>query len=369
MVKRLSLFCVTACLLVCATIASAQQCSPPSSPALVDGVGMDRASAMKDAQRMAVEQAVGTLVKSETLVENFQVVKDQIYTKSEGYAQLMQVVSEGESGGFYKIKAQFCVKMAELKNDLEALFAAKRFPRIMVVIPETHIGRKVPDPAGETEIIRKLLEKEFKVVDQKQIALIRENEQVMAAVEGDTKQAVLLGKKYGAEVIIIGEAFSEYNTEMGGMKSCRARVEGRAINVDTGEIIATNGMEASGVDVSENVAGKVALRNAGGKLADYLIDQILSRWTKDVTKGQAVTIVGTVASFGQWKALKDLLGTVSGVQGIDQRDFTNNQGELELRLQGMDAQDLADHLEGKQIKGGTIYVKKVTANRIDLKVK
>lgn len=336
-----------------------------------------RKDAIRDAQRAAVEQAVGVLVSSETFTQNFQVIKDKILTKAEGYVSKYDVIEEKQQGDLYRIKISATVKNAELKNDLDALFAAKHFPRVMVVIPETHIGAKVPDPAGETEIIKKLLEKGFKVIDQNQIKVIRDSESVHAAVNGDNSAAILLGKKFGAEVIIIGEAFSESNPEgsMGGLKSCRARVEARAINVDTAEILATDGKQAGGVDATDFAAGKTALKNAGAMLGDYLIDQILSRWTKDVTKGTAITIVVRIPGEGKYKKYKDFKGTLeklAGFQGMDERDFDADagQGELEIRIQGMSGQEVAEELDGSKTGGGfTVTVVKVTANRVDVSVK
>jgi hypothetical protein len=53
--------------------------------------GNDRAiardQAIQDALRKAVEQAVGTLVSSETMVQNFQTLNDKIYTQTQGYIQ------------------------------------------------------------------------------------------------------------------------------------------------------------------------------------------------------------------------------------------------------------------------------------------
>src|SRR5690606_9756844 len=40
-----------------------------------------RDKAVQDAQRKAVEQAVGTLVSSETVTENFQLLSDKIYSR------------------------------------------------------------------------------------------------------------------------------------------------------------------------------------------------------------------------------------------------------------------------------------------------
>lgn len=89
--------------------------------------------------------------------------------------------------------------------------AAVRKERIMVVIPEIHLGRpKVPDPAGETEIVRKLIEEGYKLVDQEQVKKIRYNDIFDKAWKGDDTGALKMARKFNAEILIVGEAFSEF---------------------------------------------------------------------------------------------------------------------------------------------------------------
>ncbi len=166
---------------------------------------------------------------------------------------------------------------ASTTNDCSHLTSASG-PKFMVVIPEIHIRRPVPDPAGETEIIRKFLEKGLNVVDQQQIENLRYDARVTNAVK-NSSAAATLGTEFGADIIIIGEAFSEFASNQGNMVSCRARVEARAIETSTGRILAANGTHAGGADISELVAGKTALRNAGSELADYFIKQICQNKT------------------------------------------------------------------------------------------
>jgi len=51
---------------------------------MVEGGRKDiaRDHAIKDALRKAVEQAVGTFIFSETVVENYEVLSDRIYSKA-----------------------------------------------------------------------------------------------------------------------------------------------------------------------------------------------------------------------------------------------------------------------------------------------
>ena len=53
--------------------------------------------------------------------------------------------------------------------------------------------------------------------------------------------AISLGKKFGADIVIYGEAFSERTGIQGKQVTCRARVEVRAVRTDDATIIAANG--------------------------------------------------------------------------------------------------------------------------------
>lgn len=54
----------------------------------VDGYGPDRASALRDAERIAVENVVGTYIDSQTMVSQGQVALDDIYAKATGFCAI-----------------------------------------------------------------------------------------------------------------------------------------------------------------------------------------------------------------------------------------------------------------------------------------
>ena len=86
-----------------------------------------------------------------------------------------------------------------------------------------------------------------------------------------------IGSKFGADIILVGEAFSEYSKSGNGMSSCRARVEVKAVMTSNARILAADGLHGAGMDVSEVIAGKTALRNAGAKVADYFLAQLCAK--------------------------------------------------------------------------------------------
>lgn len=244
--------------------------------------------------------------------------------------------------------------------------AAPTGPRFMVVIPEVHITRRVPDPAGETEIIRKFLEKGFTVVDQQQIAAIRYQEKVINAVN-NPQAAAALGVEFGADIIVIGEAFSEFAGREQNLFSCRARVEARVIQTSTGRILAANGTHAGGADISELVAGKAALRNAGSELADYFIKHICQNTSLEQgTQASVVEIQLTNVSFKQMQQFTSLLEVLPGVENV-RKQLTGNTARIQTQYNSS-AEELAAQMSNKNMSGLSFAITGLSGNKITLTV-
>ena len=147
--------------------------------------------------------------------------------------------------------------------------------RILVVVPETIILRPAaPDPAAETEIINGLLKEHYLLVDQNLITGIRYTDYVVDAYNNDSEAINYLYSKYNIDVLIIGEAFSEEIGEYEGIISFKARLEVKIIVTSNKQIIMSESVEATGLDVTSLVAGKKALKNAGKKMTPYIINAL-----------------------------------------------------------------------------------------------
>ncbi len=331
-----------------------------------------RDAAIDDALRRAVEQAVGMFLHAETLVQNGDIVKDAIYSRSKGYVRKYAILKETSDAAQFHVRIEADVSTGKLRDDLAAiglLMNRKHKPRIMVVIPEYHINGIVPDPTGETEIVKKLLEKEFKVVDPSQVAAIRYNDRVTAALKGNSSLAAAIGLAHGAEVIIIGEAFSEHaGSILGEMDSCRARIEARAVRIDTGEIIAAGSEQAAGLDITRSLAAKKALQKAGGELGGHLVEQILCKWSRDVTDMTSIELVVNGLNYNQLLDFRSvLLESVRGIKAIHQRTFTNNRAVMDIDMKG-DAEILSEELSNTHFKNYKIQVTEFSINRLIISV-
>ena len=363
-------------------VVSGQAASSDPQTVTVDGVAevipgkADKArdAAVDDALRRAVGQVVGTMVESNTLVQNYQLVSDKIYTKTKGYVKNYQIVGERQEGTLYKVTVKAAVDEANISMDLQALgllYQHMNKPRMMVIMSERHAGTAVTDPAGETEIVRMLLKNGFKVVDQAQVRKIREGDQLKQVLEGNIVVAQSLGRQHGAEVLIVGEAFSEKALEggmMGGLISVRARLQAKAIRADTGEILASEGSVAPALDVSEQVAGRKALTAAAKKWMDTALPVILDEWTKEVSAGNSIQMIVSGLSLPQLRKFTDLLTAETRiVKDLQQRSFTANIATFDVDLKGT-SQNFSDELTQKKFPSFQVEVTGFSPNRIDIRV-
>lgn len=97
-----------------------------------------RERALDDAKRIALEQAVGVSIESQTLVENFQVCRDQVFSRASGYLKNVRILEENKSKlGSYTVKIQAEVEVASLVEDLDRftkILSWQKNPRIRIVI-------------------------------------------------------------------------------------------------------------------------------------------------------------------------------------------------------------------------------------------
>jgi len=97
-----------------------------------------REKALDEAKRAAIEQAVGTHIESKTVVENFQVSRDQVFSHASGYLKKLEIVSEEKTEfGTYEVEITAEVEIAALVNDLDRfkkILGWQKNPRISILV-------------------------------------------------------------------------------------------------------------------------------------------------------------------------------------------------------------------------------------------
>ncbi len=124
-------------------------------------------------------------------------------------------------------------------------------PVLWISIRERHLGQPSVDPAAQIELTLFAKGTGFTVIDPEE------------------------GSKGKGDIIITGEAFSEFAGRRGGLCSVKGRIEVKAIDRKTDRVIAVDRQTVVVVDVSEQIAGKSALQQGAAVLAERLLPKLL----------------------------------------------------------------------------------------------
>ena len=156
---------------------------------------------------------------------------------------------------------------------LKVKLKGKKLPKVSVAVLEKHFGEATIDPAAETEVIYWLKKLGFTVVSQKRDTLSTwAREYFKDANIGVPKEVQKV------DVLIIGEAFSEFALRKGNLVSGKARVELQAIDRRTGRVLSIDRETNTAVDLSEKIAAKKALQEAAADLCYRLIPEFVDNW-------------------------------------------------------------------------------------------
>jgi len=350
--------------------------------AIIGGnIAVARDKAIDDALRKAVEQAVGTIVSSDTMSENYKVIYDKILTQSSGYIRKYKILSEKREGNIYKVMIEAEVGKENLLNDLKALgllHVLKEKPKLMILIDEKvgeFYGTVVWEKIGQAEstIIEKFINAGFNVVDSKTVRTNITRDKALRMLEGDFHAAKAEGLKYGAQIVIVGKAFSKsaggnlYGTRL---QSIHATVQATVIRTDTGKVLSSRSATGTKVHVDELQGGALAIKEASEKLAVQLINDIINQWRSEVYgRSQEITLmISGLSSYRDLLIIKRFLEKeTQGVKNVYQRSYISGVAELMIDYGGKTS-NLADELSNKNFQSFRLEPTNVTPNRVDVKV-
>lgn len=116
----------------------------------------------------------------------------------------------------------------------------RKLPVVHVKIPEQHVGRAVPDPAAETEILLSLQRVGVPILDP-------------AADNPEGK----------ADLLVTGEGVSSFAVRTGDLITCVARLEWKGRSRGSDRIDFVGRQTTRRADLAEPIAAKLALEDAG----------------------------------------------------------------------------------------------------------
>ncbi|MDA1055364.1 MAG: curli assembly protein CsgG [Planctomycetota bacterium] len=167
---------------------------------------------------------------------------------------LVEVLAESVAATISERATELVAKPVTREDRIAAIAKAlgkgKR-PSVWIDVPERHVGQTTLDPAAATELALYCKELGFEVLDSKE------------------------GNRKDADVLLVGEGFSQFAARHGNLISVKARLEVKALDRETGEVLAIDRQVAVSVDLAEQIAGKSALQDAAASIADRLLPKIV----------------------------------------------------------------------------------------------
>ncbi|MCK5607838.1 hypothetical protein KAR91_38515 [Candidatus Pacearchaeota archaeon] len=181
--------------------------------------------------------------------------------------------------GFLK-KESFDPKQAEyIKNTVDIIkdvlvqAGVTHLPTVAVIIKERQIDRYADYSIAQAELERILIGIGAKVVKSES------NEVKTWARDYRLNRCGQIPKDLsGVDIVLIGEAVSEFCSRMKSLAICNARLEIMAIRLKDSKVLASGKTIRKGTELTVNVAGKIAMEKAADFLSKTLLCDTLKNW-------------------------------------------------------------------------------------------
>lgn len=353
----------------------------------VQGQGIDKDGALKDALRKAIEQGGQAEIMSKSQTKDFALEYDVVLSRASGLVKDYKILGERSAQGvtFVDIEARVSKKLIDATwGEVAILLKQLGRPKIMVIFTEIIHDLDRPDPSREvvqkdsilgTAIERKLIKLGFKLVNPGQMKEIDRKKAEVAAMEDDADALKALAMNYGAQVYLKGVSRAsgpEKTTAAGiNLNMWETDVTIQGFWTETGDAIFSNTMTGvrGGSRVAGPVGGRQALEKSGVKLAESSVYDLLEAWTRGTAGGvgDVIVEVGNVADIKQGILIKKVLAEISGVEEVVK---DGAKGTVKYTVQtNMNAEEFVEHLIEAKFEGFELDITDQKMKTITCRVK
>ncbi len=330
--------------------------------------------AKRAALRQAVEEGIGVLISSQTLVENFVAVEDHILTSTSGYVRSFHIIERGKiDESTYQVKIEATVELGELHRSLEALdllIESAGNPYIIVLSQPPLRRVESTEILAMDTILRESLEKtnaHFNFMT------------TPTAFAGKTmEEAARFGLENGADIVICGFArlskgasktipYSRTSLEDIGLHSAVVELALDALWTDTGEMFSSHVRTERAAASSFEEAGRRALVHGGGILADSLVGDLVENWRQKAYSGRLIRLVVQVSANELPAFESDFSSVLGGVEKMYRRSFSDGVAIYDIRSKDTGFA-IARQLTAYNLERFDIVIQQVTPNSLKLQV-
>ena len=257
---------------------------------------------------------------------------------------------------------------------LGAATATAALPKMLVMVDEKALG-SISTSEIETMAVKMLGEKGIETVDQNMVQSNLERIQKAFRGTGDNRAAAAMGREFGADAILIGEAVAKPNASKIGdsnLRSYMASVSFRAVRIDNSVNVASVSETATVIAMDDVNGSSRALRAAGEKALRKIVPELVEKWENPNAKGtayeQRATITVTVGGMDQIWKLKEmrvrLKGMTKEVESVAQKSYVQGVAVFSVKS-FVPAEELAEALvmnPPEDLKVQVVEIREATLN-------
>jgi hypothetical protein len=352
-----------------------------------DNVAKARDEAIADGLWNAVEQGVGLLISSSSVIDHFQLLSDRVYSQAEEFIHDYKVLTESKSGRYYRLVVRATLSMKALHDklqDIGILMTNEKRPSVLLLLSEQNIGQTSPryswarssfgglPLAIEDTLAGYLRKKGFVIVNPETLeGLVINLWPGYGELELSDEAAAKLAEQVGAEVVILGKAFARFSGNVLGtdMKSVEAEMSGRAIRADNGIVVASSEATGAAAHANEMVASTEALTLAASGVAEELSRQLAANWGGEASEWVLVELV--VKGIKEYRDFIRFRTTISkevpGIKNVYLKAIKAGEAKMDVEVKG-DSRMLADELLLKSFEGFGVNIVEVGQKTIILEL-
>lgn len=327
--------------------------------------------ALESAKRNAVEQAVGSIINSQTTVKNNKLIEDKIYEKTTGYISSYKVLSINKNSSLWQTKIEATVGVDLLQDNLQAigiLLDRKQLPLMLILVFDNEGNINT---TFNTALEKNMSKKGFKFVSARTINNSLEKENIDTKTISKNKDYIKqLANITKSQVVITGKADASFFTSIQGtaLKSYRSDIAITAINISDYSTIARTTYQVGGVGGTDEDAKSIALVKSAENITEDFSSQILSKWQEEIQNGSEYTIYVSGLDFSSAIDFEDeLKKNIGDIKEVYNRGLSGDTSTYLIKYVGSSKNLAIDINKNANKMGYKILIDKFDDKTITLK--
>lgn len=285
------------------------------------GEGRTRQEAINNGIRVAVEQALGTMVKSDTQVTNGKLIWDRIASASAGYVKNYNVLAEGKDPvtDAYKVKLAVTVDDYKLKGAVDdflndprqqQIFQQTKFDeRKVVVVYKPQTGFDLPYNSKGVQTIMGLIQDKlaahgFRVFLPDQIRRIKGKSAEMVV---DEETAIEIARQETGDCAVVVSLDGAKRPTSDGFFLLMCTLNLRAFDTTTGALFANVQDRDKTISRSGDYAIQDGISRAAIKIGPRAVERLVKKIVKRFSGPKYITLIFKNISMKNQNRMEDIL--------------------------------------------------------------